>query len=129
MSGTSFICISGVENTIVCNPKQIHIPLPPKEPKPKEWPQVGDEVIVKHWEEEKGIVVALHNNLAWVKCSGGDDLGTLDISHLRKPLAPEEELATKITQLENFDITGKKALVLAKAIINCEIKDLIYKPE
>lgn len=236
LSGTSFIYISGVENTVVYNPKEIHIPLPPKEheedanitreclagswvkveseshgsliqdiafkagyrwrnagkekqlcstgyiafnehktiislspiplsehkeitiplppkddltagpgltltgstldvdlakkPEPKEWPQVGDEVVTAS--KLDATVIAIDNCEAWVKYKGKPTTkgyGSVSIATLTKPPTPEEELATKITQLENFDITGQKALVLAKAIINGEIKGLCYKPE
>ena len=118
--------------------KLITIPLPPKEPEAKPWPQVGDEVLTASRQTAR--VLAINLNEAWVRYSkrNSEDAATksyntVAIATLTKPLTLEEELeeklANKITQLENFDITGEKALVLAKAINNGQIKYLRYQPE
>ena len=211
LSGTSFIYISGVENTIIYNPKEIHIPLPPKEsdvidslpeveptkiftkeeiqtkepevveggicqaiksstaihelesqgykfknldwvspnaskePKTKDWPQIGDEVAITG-SDCKFNVISINNGRAWIERSyfDGSVVNTethepleifeshiVFIDELKKPLTPEEELKEKITEItdkyrnQEFSIQE----IIAKAIINGEIKDLSYKPE
>lgn len=80
--------------------KLITIPLPPKEPEPKEWPQVGDEVLTAS--KRKAKLIATHDYHAWVKYYEEDNtfsLGTVTIATLSKPLTPEEELAKELEKM------------------------------
>ena len=97
----------------------------PKEPKPKEWPQVGDEVV---WGVGGvvGEVVFIHELDALIKTENNKFL--IPLSKLSKPQsALEEELSRLIYGLggANTDYCEH----IAKAIINGEIKGLSYKPE
>lgn len=68
-----------------------------KEPEPKEWPQVGDEVLTAS--KRKAKLIATHDYHAWVKYYEEDNtfsLGTVTIATLSKPLTPEEELKIKL---------------------------------
>jgi len=110
--------------------KEITIPIPPKEPEPKEWPKVGDEVLTAS--KQKASVVAIDSNQVWIKykdTSIGCGYATVAIATLSKPLTPEEELATSISNWRGQDKATIGDSKLAEAIINSEIKGLSYKPE
>lgn len=101
----------------------------PKEPKPKEWPQVGDEACCGSL-LNICTVEALCKGFAWVSYKEGN-LETASISSLIKPLTPEDELKENLTEItdkyRNQELSIQE--IIAKAIINGEIKCLSYKPE
>ena len=113
--------------------KLITITLPPKElePEAKPWPQVGDEVILenKMCDELKFNVkiefISKNHIIA------DDKYFRRGNYKLSKPLTPEEDLKEKLTEItdkyRNQELSIQE--IIAKAIIEGEIKDLSYKPE
>lgn len=110
--------------------KLITIPMPPKEPKPKEWPQVGDDVLTAS--KLKGNVVFINGDKAWIEYREKLDGNQVDLvvmtDSLSKPKTPEEELAANIANAADSDDIHSAHEMIAKAIINGEIKGLTYKP-
>ena len=108
--------------------KPITIPLPPKEPEPKELLTGGCDCI---YNDEIFIYLCkspLSGNAIIQRKSNLDcDIASVSFAELKKPLTPEEELARLIYGLggANTDYCEH----IAKAIINGEIKGLCYKPE
>lgn len=130
LNGFAFIFDNHIEDAS----KEIHIPLPPKEPEPKEWPQVGDEVLTAS--KQPAVVLAINSSEAWVRYSKQNpeenalhSYSTVAIMTLTKPLTPEEGLATLISNWRGQDKATIGDSKLAEAIINGEIKGLSYKPE
>lgn len=93
--------------------KLVKIPLPPKDPEPKEWPQVGDEVAIIG-SDCKFNVISIKNGRAWIERSYFDSSVVNTETHepleifeghivfideLKKPLTPEEELAKELEKM------------------------------
>lgn len=75
--------------------EQITIPLPPKaEPKPKEWPQVGDNAT---WgsQAENAEVIAIHKGRAWVFSDSGYHI-EVEAGRLKKPKTEAEILRDEV---------------------------------
>lgn len=129
----------------------IYVNDPPKEPeiktpldfgavsdeklKPKCWPQVGDEVAWSPKLSRKGTLLNVYEGMAWLKDSYGEFV-SIEVNKLKKPPAPEEELAKELVNKLQADqgvkINDEKfcALkVISRAIVNGRIKGLSYKPE
>lgn len=81
--------------------KQITIPLPPKEPEIKEWPQVGDEVETS---DGNGVVKLLADSKGYYVVSVNDEYYQYQIDELSKPKTPEEELRDEIIEVINNDV-------------------------
>jgi hypothetical protein len=116
--------------------EQITIPLPPKEPESKDWPQVGDEVLYNGSSSRfKSIKGAVSKVIAKYSFDGIDYITIKNESDgifamvfgswIKKPKTPEEELSESILK---FLESGKTYDRLAEAIIKGEIKGLTYKP-
>jgi len=101
----------------------ITIPLPPVEPKPKSWPQVGDEV-----KGPKDILLQVRGiDGPHIWCLDVElDYCTYHVSLLKKPLTPEEELESKIKSMIEF--TNYNPKLIAEYIARDGIKGLSYKP-
>lgn len=85
-----------------CNLKKITIPLPPKVDKQElnEWPQVGDEVIVKNLNNElRGELLARTREYAIIQNGNYEQHIHLDGWHFAKLKTPEEELRDDIIWL------------------------------
>lgn len=110
--------------------KLITIPLPPKEPEPKEWPQVGDEVFCEHpsGQTQTGELLALTKEYAIIQREGYEQHLYLKSWELSKPPTPEEELESKIDKYLKVELSSPLIRNLTRAIINGEIKGLSYKP-
>jgi len=111
--------------------KQITLPLQPKEPESKEWPAVGDEVLTASKQPAK--ILAIDDGEAWIKYKNDPypnmSYASVAIATLTKPPTPEEGLAQSIADsVSGGSVFGVHDL-LAKAIINGEIKGLRYNPE
>ena len=103
-----------------------------KEPEPKEWPQVGDEVLTTS--KQPAVILAINSSEAWVRYSKRNpeenalhSYNTVAIATLSKPLTPEEELESQIKSMIEF--TNYNPTAIAQYIINGEIKGLSYKPK
>ncbi|QAY17989.1 hypothetical protein [Pseudoalteromonas phage C7] len=79
------------------NRKQITIPLPPKAVK-NEWPQVGDEVEVRHDSGQvlKGELLAITSEYAIIQQLGHEQHLYLSAWKFSKPKTPEEELRDEL---------------------------------
>ncbi|MCP4989865.1 MAG: hypothetical protein GY928_28550 [Colwellia sp.] len=127
--------------------KLVKIPLPPKEPDTKEWPQVGDEVAIIG-SDCKFNVISINNGRAWIERSYFDssvvnteahepleifESHIVFIDELKKPLTPEEELREKLKEELSLYISlhdpHDTKIDLTDAILNGEIEGLSYKPE
>lgn len=121
--------------------KLITIPLPPKEPESKDWPQVGDDVL---YDGKSGRFKSIKGTVSKVIAKYSFD-GTdyITINHesegifamvfgswIKKPKTPEEELRDELIKAtdnyRNQELSVQE--VIAKAVVNCEIKGLTYKP-
>ena len=104
-----------------------------KEPKPKDWPQVGDEVFCEHpsGQTQTGELLALTKEYAIIQQEGYEQHLYLKSWELSKPLTPEEELKEKLTEITDKYRNQQLSIqeLIAKAIIKGEIKGLSYKPE
>ena len=130
--GDILYIMSQSNNKSAC--KEIHIPLPPKEPEPKDWPQVGDEVLTASGQAAS--IVAIDCGEAWVKyekSSIGSGYGSVAIAALIEPPTQEEklreklkdELSSYISRHDPYDTL----IDLTDGILNGEIDGLSYKPE
>lgn len=109
--------------------KQITIPIPPKTDKqePSEWPQIGVEVCYKESGNSKGVVLAIDEDIAWVKNSHGG-YSILEIKSLVKLKTPEEELRDHIVHLiDDSKRIGVNSCVLALHLMS-EL-DIKKKPQ
>lgn len=101
-----------------------------KSPDIEEWPQVGDEVLTKS--SQPAIVRGFHGCNVWIEYQGNakqKGYNTVSISTLKKSPAPEEDLAAHIANAADSDDIHSTHVMIAKAIINGEIKGLEYKPQ
>ncbi|QDP50476.1 MAG: hypothetical protein Unbinned6284contig1001_32 [Prokaryotic dsDNA virus sp.] len=79
----------------------IYVNDPPKEPEPKDWPQVGDEVFCEHpsGQTQRGELLALTKEYAIIQEEGYEQHLYLKSWDLKKPLTPEEELAKELEKM------------------------------
>lgn len=114
--------------------KKITLPLPPKgeDMKSEEWPQVGDEVAWSPRLSRKGILLNIHEGMAWIKDSYGEFV-SIEVNKLKKPTTPEEELREKLKEELSLYISlhdpHDTKIDLADAILDGEINGLSYKPK
>lgn len=125
--------------------KLITIPLPPKEKSmesQKEWPAVGDEVLINLANHNAIYGHNIDGKKAVVRSIFKDgDTTVYAVSYegacycfvggiLKKPPTPEEELRAKlISVMDNSNTAFTYADFISKAIINGEIDGLEYKPQ
>ena len=95
--------------------REITIPLPPKEPEPKEWPVVGDDVLICkdvnlfelgrfNGKQCKVIGICEHNNEKVLTLSN-KNCGLIAVNMgewIKKPLTPEEELEKELKEIASF---------------------------
>lgn len=74
----------------------IYVNDPPKEPEHKEWPQVGDEVLHNGL---KYITKGVDGFMVWVESKWTGQYSTFNVTQLKKPPTPEEELAKELEKM------------------------------
>lgn len=79
------------------NENLITIPLPPKEPEPKEWPQVGDSAIYNGLPHK--VVVSTPDSAGGLVLEYQGEYCFAQLSRVSKPLTPEEELAKELEKM------------------------------
>lgn len=95
----------------------------PKEPEPKEWPQVGDDVAWSPKLSRKGTLLNIYEGMAWVRDSYGEFV-SIEVDKLKKPLTPEEELTKEIEEM--LSLTENAGL---RVLLLMDKYDIKKKPE